>query len=61
MAKLMMRLRAVTRLSPRRPTPKACDDDRPVVNPPDSVTTYDDRAPVLWTHDERPLVRRIGY
>lgn len=36
-------------------------DDDPIVRPPDSVTTYDDRGVVLFTADERPLVRRAGF
>jgi hypothetical protein len=45
----------------QRVEPIACDDERPVVNPPDSVTVYDDALPILYDYADRPLYRAIGF
>jgi hypothetical protein len=46
---------------PRQATrqPRAGQDD--VIPPPSTVTVWDDRPVVLWTHDERPIVRKAGF
>ncbi len=36
-------------------------DDEPIVHPPDTVTVWDDRAVLLYTADDQPLVRRAGF
>jgi hypothetical protein len=41
------------------PPARAGQDD--VIPPPSTVTVWDDRVVLLWTHDERPIVRRTGF
>jgi hypothetical protein len=52
---------SVTRASrtTRRQPVRAGQDD--VIPPPTSVTVWDDRPVLLWTHDERPIVRKAGF
>lgn len=42
------------------PKPKAYTDDSGV-SPGHDVTVWDDRRVVLYTHDEKPLVRKTGF
>lgn len=46
----------------KRESPKANDSWwQPIVQPPSSVTVDHERKPVLYQHDGKPLVRKIGY
>lgn len=31
------------------------------IPPPSSMTVYDDKRTVIFTHDEKPLIRRVGF
>lgn len=41
--------------------PRLSVEDMPIVPPPSTVTVDHDRKPVLFTHDGKALVRKIGY
>jgi hypothetical protein len=57
-----MRLTVSRRLVDRRPPqPRLCDDDAPIIRPPDTVVVHDDRSAVLYTADGAPLVRQAGF
>jgi hypothetical protein len=45
----------------RRPIPRLCEEDAPIVPPPDTVFVEGDRPPVLYAPDGTPLVRVIGF
>ena len=36
-------------------------DDPPVINPPDSMSVVSSGKPILYTHDEKPVYRKIGF
>ena len=42
-------------------SPKAWDDDNPIVRPPETMTVELDRKPVLYLPDGTVLVRKVGF
>jgi hypothetical protein len=45
----------------KKPAPKLCAEDMPVVPPPSSLRVDLERKPVLYLPDGRVLVRRVGF
>lgn len=41
--------------------PRLSVDDMPIIPPPSTVIVDFERKPVLFTHDGKALVRKIGY
>lgn len=52
---------ALTAVRVPRRVERACDDEQPILRPPDSITVIDEREVVLYTPDGRALVRRAGF
>ena len=54
-------LRRMTPVKPRlKLVQRASDDDAPIIKP--DVPTVEDRGrTVIYTHDERPFVRKVGF
>ena len=46
--------------TPNKPIIINCEDS-PVINPPDSVTIVSSGKPILYTHNEKPIYRKIGF